>query len=425
MRRNNNNNLTDDLKDINKNDLDQIMAFSNEPQSSGYGMETVHYNKESLVNIVNSELAKIRANTKAVEDKVNSGFAWYHDVIEKNDRNTFLANMKWEKIRETIERMNAEKDKSNSQIHNSELSKINEVIHTNKPTILSNSNVKIESPLTANTPFGDAGDITINELWNKGIDVFDTTLVQMIKDNVNVVLVGSSITSMIMYRSIVKLYMKSAFNNKLPDALISAPSTRSKEIALFMIMGAPFIAGALITINKLTAGGTKVLVNITESNNLEGTGSNSASSSSSLFLFLNKLPGWMKVILRYLAICLILTFITSVIGYKSNVIAEIYSQFYIYLGYFLKLYCVLNFLVIIYFIWKLYIIVMFAQNKDYINPEHYPTFIKNEILESKDIGVNLYSKDPGTVYKHYLRLIFLYTSIVIFGLTMMILSSIY
>jgi len=68
---------------------------------------------------------------------------------------------------------------------------------------------------------------------------------------------------------------------------------------------------------------------------------------------------------------------------------------------------------------------MFANNQEYINPEGYPKFIQNELLESKDIATNLYSVDPGKVYKHYLKLIFLYTSIVLFGLTAMILSSIY
>jgi len=111
----------------------------------------------------------------------------------------------------------------------------------------------------------------------------------MIKENVDISLLGSGITSMILYKSIVKLYMKSTYNSSLSDVIRSAPSTRAKEIALFMVMGAPLIAGALITINKVSFGGTKVAINIAESNNLEGPGSSSASSSS-LFLILNKLP---------------------------------------------------------------------------------------------------------------------------------------
>ena len=68
---------------------------------------------------------------------------------------------------------------------------------------------------------------------------------------------------------------------------------------------------------------------------------------------------------------------------------------------------------------------MFANNKEFINPELFPNFIKNELLESKDIAINVYSVNPGQVYKHYFRLIFIYCSIVVFGLTVMILSPIY
>jgi hypothetical protein len=66
---------------------------------------------------------------------------------------------------------------------------------------------------------------------------------------------------------------------------------------------------------------------------------------------------------------------------------------------------------------------MYAHNKEYLNPEDYPNFIKNELLESKEIAINLYLKDPGVVYKHYLRLIFLYSSIVFFGVIVIILYT--
>jgi len=423
MNRNNKNNnfLKEELRDIDRNDLDQIMMHSNDPKMNTLGKETVLYDKDSLMNRINSALGKHRENPEVVEQKaeslINRYNSWRHS---KEGENLILADIwaNWKK-NQLFTKIESEEKK---ELKNSDISDIHQLIHTNKPTILS----KVNDPqLTPNKPFGNAGDITINELYNKGLEVFDTPLVQMIKENVNIGLLGYSISSMIMYKSIVNLYMKNAYSSTLPDVLRTTPSTRSKEVALFMIMGAPVIAGAMLVINKVTSGGTKVIINIADRNNLEGTGTSSASSSSSLFLFFNKLPGWIKIILRYLAFTIIFTFITSVIGYKSSIITEIYSQFYIYLGYFLKLYCILNFLVIIYFIWKYYVIIMFAKNKEFINPDLYPKFIKNELLESKDIADNLYSVDPGKVHKHYLKLIFLYISIVIFGLTMMILNSIY
>ena len=112
----------------------------------------------------------------------------------------------------------------------------------------------------------------------------------MIKENLGISVIGYSISSMIMYKAVMKLYMKSAYSNLPVEVIRSTPSTRSREVALFMIMGAPFIVGTLMVIISVTSGGKKVIVNIAESNNLEGTLTDSASSSSSLFLFLNKLP---------------------------------------------------------------------------------------------------------------------------------------
>jgi hypothetical protein len=57
-------------------------------------------------------------------------------------------------------------------------------------------------------------------------------------------------------------------------------------------------------------------------------------SSNSLFLFLNKLPSWLKIILKYLAYYFIGLFIHNVNGYHV---------------YFLKLCCILNLFVIIYY----------------------------------------------------------------------------
>jgi len=57
--------------------------------------------------------------------------------------------------------------------------------------------------------------------------------------------------------------------------------------------------------------------------------------------------------------------------------------------------------------------------------EDYPKLIKIELLESKEIAVKFYSVNPGAVYKHYLSLIYLYVSIVLFVSTVMIFSSIY
>jgi len=303
------------------------------------------------------------------------------------------------------------------ELNNSSIAEYKEFLQSHRGTIV--SELKLTTTLETNKPLGEFGDITVNELIIKGLNAIDTPLVQMIREHVDVKVAGSFLTSMILYKTIVNLYVKSAYSKSLTEVLKSAPSTRGKEIALFMIVGAPFIAGLMLTTNKII--GPKVIINLVSNNELEG--SSSVSSSFSLFLLFNKLPSWLKAILKYLASYCILLIIVKIIGYKSNIVLEIYSQFYFILGYFLKIWCILNILVIIYFIWKLYVIVMFAENKEYLNPEVYPKFIKDELIESKEIALNLYLKEPNKVYKHYLKLIFLYFSIVLVGLTVLSVGS--
>ena len=172
----------------------------------------------------------------------------------------------------------------------------------------------------------------------------------MVIENVNAKICGYSLSSVLMYRAVMKLFMKSAYGN--PAVILPGPSTRTKEIALFMILGAPFIVGSLMTINAATSGkfGTKLVTNLAENNELEVPENSKVNSSSSLFLFYNKLPRWLKAVLKYLALYLILLFILNVLGFESKMLIEISSQFHLYLGYFIKVWAILNFLVIIYYI---------------------------------------------------------------------------
>jgi len=68
---------------------------------------------------------------------------------------------------------------------------------------------------------------------------------------------------------------------------------------------------------------------------------------------------------------------------------------------------------------------MYALNKEYINPEDYPKFIKNELIEWKDIATKLTPIELAKFYKHCYFLIILYLSIVLLGLTGVVICSIY
>lgn len=416
----NNNKLKEELREINRDDLDKIIAVSHDPEVLVFGRETVVYDKDALVNIINSKLAKQIENPKQVEEKVNSALDVYYAFRKSKEAENFIANEKWDKWKKN--HLVTDIVNENKEIKNSDLSNLNELIHSNKPAII--SKVKIESPLTQNKPLGIAGDITLNELWNKGLEVFETPLVQMIKDNVNISLLGSGITSMIMYKTVMNIYMKNTYNKpSVVKYLGGSPSTRASEIAFFMIVGAPMVVGALMGINWATAGKTKVILKI-GNNEWEGTSSVN-SSSSSLFLFLNKLPPWFKAVLKYIALYFILWFIASVIGYNSNILQELSSNFNVYFVYFLKIWTILNFLVVLFYLVRLYILKMYANNKEIIKPEDYPKFIKNQLIEWKEIATKSTPIELAKFYKHCYFLIFLYISIVLFGLTGVVICSIY
>ena len=415
--------LKEDLKEINPNDLSKIIGVSYDPEVVGFGKETVLYNKNHQKELANTINKFIREQKQQMvdfdSDYLNSWFNYFEGWRKSPTAQGYIANKAMDSWERCLPRLKpiAQDLTEGKEINNSDLTDINNLIHENKETI--RSHVKIENPLTPNKPLGTAGDITINDLLNKGMEVFDSPILQMIRENVSINQVGIGITSMLIYKSIVKLYLKSTYGIKYIEK-IPGQSTRSREIALFMIMGAPMITAAIMGINYATKKDTKVIVNIIENNNTDVPTNSTSISQNSLFLFLNKLPKWLKIILKYIAISFIFSFITGVIGYKSTILIDISNQFHIYLGYFIKLYAILNLLVVIYYIWKLYTIVIFANNKDFIIPDSYPKFIKDDLLDSKEIALQVYSVEPRKVYKHYLKLILLYILIIISGLTVLV-----
>lgn len=68
---------------------------------------------------------------------------------------------------------------------------------------------------------------------------------------------------------------------------------------------------------------------------------------------------------------------------------------------------------------------MFANNKEYINPDDYLNFIKIHLIEWKEIATKLTPIELANFYKHCYFLIILYISIVLLGLTALVISSIF
>jgi hypothetical protein len=72
----------------------------------------------------------------------------------------------------------------------------------------------------------------------------------LLREIVDVRVIASYITSMILYKTVMNMYMKNTHNNaSVLKALGGPANTKTKEIAFFMIVGAPMVVGALMGIN--------------------------------------------------------------------------------------------------------------------------------------------------------------------------------
>lgn len=266
-------------------ELDRIITHSFNPSLPSEGRVVVAWNRESLMNIINSN--------NYTEEKINDTISKYNKWLKDSEP----LNIKFYAIREKVRKNKVVTDVINDkkELTNSSIAEYKELLTSQKGTIL--SELKITTTLETKKPLGSFGDITLNEALIKGLSVIDTPLVQMIRDNVDVKVAGALLSSMFLYKNIVNLYVKSAYSQSLTEVLKSGPSTRGKEIAVFMLVGAPLIAGLMLTTNKII--GPKVVINLVSNNELEG--SSSVSNSFSLFLLFNKIPTWLKAILKYLA----------------------------------------------------------------------------------------------------------------------------
>lgn len=327
---------------ITREELNHMIDLAENPElnSTWTGMISAH--KNAILNEVNRRLSSV--NPENISIHLDKYLQWQ----KKNSPLNNKFEQMWAKFKEKELLNKVVTDKTNKYLDTSNVNVLaynqyNQFLHTNKEIIQTSLKDNVLTK-AANKPLGSLGDITLNQCITKGLDIVESPIIQMIKENVNLNVLGTSITSLILYRAIVKLYVNNAYSSgsafSYSEAIKAFPNIKSKEIILFMILGAPFIAGSLISISSLTKTSTKVIVNLTENSDLE-TGSSSINKNNSYFLFLNKflnkLPRWLKAMLKYIVLYLIGMFILSVIGYKSNILIEIYSQFYVYLGIFLKI----------------------------------------------------------------------------------------
>lgn len=204
-----------------------------------------------------------------------------------------------------------------------------------------------------------------------------------------------------MYKWTVKSYVKYAYgNDSVLKILSKSGDTRSKEIALFMIVGAPMIVGSIFAMSNVSKDKTQItfkesydkvgsfvddkdIESITLSNNSLGL----------LSILGKKLPNWLRVLIMFSIAYIFAKIFLFIIGYNED-INKIFNSLSIY---FIKYCCIMSLIMVIYYIGKLYFIIKFYFNKNYIIPIYYPNKIKNWLLELKN-SINISSPTIGELY---------------------------
>jgi len=75
---------------LSREDLNKILEQSLNPELLSKGKEAVLWNKDSLMNIINSKLSNVNLNQEKIIDK----FSWYNNWRKENSR----LNLKFAKI---------------------------------------------------------------------------------------------------------------------------------------------------------------------------------------------------------------------------------------------------------------------------------------------------------------------------------------
>ena len=212
---NNNNNVTNNntinnnrptierevvINRITREELDTILEHTINTTSMTEGKEVIPLDRNAVMNVINSQLGEVKQTFN--QEKAQKFLDIWKNWQSKSEADFLKSQAIWDKMRipPAIKDIINEKQ---SVLTNNKLYAYKDYIHANKETFIS----MIPKSLTQNKPLGSAGDITINELISKGLKVVDTPLVQMIKDNVNVSVVGGYLTSIILYKTVVKLYL--------------------------------------------------------------------------------------------------------------------------------------------------------------------------------------------------------------------------
>lgn len=197
------------------------------------------FNK-SIENTLNGAQGKemVLCNKSNSANSINFNdnlFYEQYKLWDKFKKDTDRYETLWESIKDKFyfdkfRQLNDFKHDSSSLIDN--LSKVNE-----KKSILDS--------FSRNKPLGEYGDVTLNDFIVNGKEIL-LPIIEEINNHVDIRIGLGVISAFFMYKWVVKTYIRTAFGNDPVIKIITRSSdTRSKEIAVFMILGAPMIVGSI------------------------------------------------------------------------------------------------------------------------------------------------------------------------------------
>lgn len=409
--------------------LEELSQFKSEINELKKEVEV--RSEDGMIKIINKDQsAAIEINEDEALAKVKNIIKIFNDKGQKSDA-------KWEDFKKNLEQQvlpGKEVDIENLSL--SDMNSINETFIKNKEDIV--------DTFKKAKPLGELGEITLNEILEKGNEVL-SPLGNISKISTEIGGVFTGISLFFMYKGVVRLFDSLAFKeypkNLSSENLIDYKKLRARELRTFMIFGAPFIVGSLYQIKQISfPANIKVGIvdeptngtssGITSSAGAEKTNAEDLIRGIGLISFIkNKLPNWLKYILlitiSFISLVYISKFeefISSPAGGGFNGINSILLNNSIYVKLFFVLGSISSFSMILYYILSIFLFIKFSQDKNPVEEQkplsHLPQFIQDWIKLLKKMSKY---EDNGYFIQFYLRLIILFLLIFLMCVTILIL----
>jgi hypothetical protein len=428
-----------------KTKLEELSQFKSEIDE--LNKEVVNINEESNTKIIEGLL-----KSKDIDVRTEDGIIKFlnkdqSSVIEINEVEAlakvqnFIKNFKdknlkydaeWEDFKRKLDQQVSQgKEVGSDSLGLSDMNSINETFLNNKDQIV--------DTFKKAKPFGELGEITLNQIMEKGSEVLSPL------GNINNISTGAGsaftgISLYFMYKGVVRLFDSLAFKdypkNISSEKFLDYKKMRARELRTFMILGAPLIVGSLYAIKQVSFPAqinVELVSKDTSSVITSSTGAEKINDEGLIrgigliSLIKNKLPNWLKYILLIIISFISLYYISKLEGLISEGggfnINSILLNNIIFMKLFFVLGSISSFIMSFYYILNIFLFIKFSKNKNPVAAEvqdrlnYLPQFIKDWV---KFIEKMSKYEDNGYYIEFYLRLIVLYLLIFLMCVTILI-----